>query len=450
MTQKKQETKGNNFSEEQLQIAWNRLKKQTKIEIGGQENLILLSPGTWNLEAGPDFRNAKFAKNGETLIGDVEIHKKTSDWSFHGHHNDDRYDNVILHVVAMDDSDICSPEHVKNLPNIPTLLLEPISKNARIADIDRYPRGQCGRIFSSMEDKMLEQLFRHAGMKRFNDKVDSILEDMCNNGVNSAFLKLIYDACGYKKNRQPFAELFKRVSSYGSLSPIETEAVLWGESGLLPDPVTADLNPEMSQFVTGLWELWWQIRKSAEAPIQWVRTGIRPMNSPERRIAALSVLLSQMGPEPLLKFAKLAKSVDMEKDFLKKVAEYLRCSHPIWDKYNSFTTKSTKPSSVLGDSRVADICVNTILPSIKAYAILAADSSTGRFVERIYRSQPKTQTNRILETAALKWFMPPVRQKQIFVDAATQQGALHLYRNFCEQLCADCQECPLGELLGGK
>jgi len=53
-----------------------------------------------------------------------------------------------------------------------------------------------------------------------------------------------------------------------------------------------------------------------------------------------------------------------------------------------------------------------------------------------------------LETAAIRWFMPPVRQKQIFIDAATQQGALHIYRNFCDQVCTECDVCPLGELMG--
>ena len=450
MTPKKQELKGNNFSEEQLHIAWNRLKKHSKLDVLGEPELIMLSPGTWNLEAGPDFLNAKFAKNDATITGDVEIHKKTSDWAMHGHHHDNRYNNVILHVVARDDSENCSPDNAKNLPDVPVMLLEPKSKTTRIADVDRFPHGQCCRTFSTMEDLELEKLFRHAGMKRFNEKVEAILEDMCSNGINSAFLKLIFDACGYKKNRKQFAELFQRISRYGTLSPIETEAVLWGESGLLPDPVTTKLDNEMNQFVSKLWDIWWQIRKSAEAPIQWVRTGIRPMNSPERRIAALSVIISQIGTEPLLKFAKIAKNSTLEKDFLKKISNLLRCTHPLWDKYNSFITKSSKPSAVLGKSRALDICVNTILPSLKAYAILTSDIQNGKFVEKTYRSLPKTQSNRILETAALKWFMPPARQKQIFTDAATQQGALHIYRNFCDQLCTECDVCPLGELLKRK
>ena len=450
MTHKKQALKNNNFTEAQLQIAWNRLKTHNQLSVNGEDKWIMLSPGTWNLEAGPDFLNAKFTKNGKTVTGDVEVHKRTTDWAMHGHHCDSRYDNVILHVIADDNSVDCSANIAKKLPNIPLILLKPRSRSVRIAPADKFPGGQCESLFSAMEDQQLERLFHRAGLKRFDEKVDLILDDMCLTGVNSAFLKRIFDACGYKKNRTQFAELFRRFSKYNDLSSIETEAMLWGESGLLPDPAVVELNQDMNIFVRNLWEIWWKIRKSAEPPIQWVRTGIRPMNSPERRIAALNVLIKKMGSEPLLLFAKFAKQNNYEKAFLKKVREILHCSHPLWDKYYSLTAESAKPSAILGDSRSADICVNTVLPSMKAYSILTGESEIGKFAEKAFQALPKNQSNRLLETAALKWFMPPARQKKIFTNAVTQQGAIHVYRNFCEEVCTECEICPLGELVMGE
>ena len=236
MTHKKQDPKSNNFTEAQLQIAWNRLRTHNQLPVSGEDEWIMLSPGPWNLEAGPDFLNAKFTKNGETVTGDVEVHRRTADWAMHGHHCDSRYDNVVLHVVAHDNSVDCSADIAAKLPDIPMMLLKHKSKAVRIAPADKFPRGQCESLFSAMEDKQLKQLFHRAGLKRFDEKVDLILNDMCSTGVNSAFIKRIFDACGYKKNRPQFAELFQQFSKYRNLSPIETEAVLWGESGLLPDP----------------------------------------------------------------------------------------------------------------------------------------------------------------------------------------------------------------------
>lgn len=448
MTQKKQDLNANNFAEAQLQLTWNRLKTHQPIAVNDKNNWVMLSPGTWNLEAGPDFLNAKFTKNDETITGDVEIHKKTSDWAIHGHHNDALYQNVVLHVVARDDSEDCSPDMAEKLPLIPMFKLQPKNKSARLAMADKFPHGRCENIFTAIDDKKLEQLFKQAGMKRLREKVDIFLEDMCSNGINSAFLKRIFDACGYKKNRPQFNQLFQRFNAYDDLSPAAAEAVLWGESGLLPDPVTAELDPTMQQFVSRLWETWWQYRRDASTAISWVRSGIRPMNSPERRIAALNILLNQLGKEPLLAFAKFAKSCADEKDFLKKVYGLLRCDHPLWNQYYSFQVKTAKPSMILGNSRIADICVNTVFPALKAYSILTGDNHTGNFIDRVYRSMPKAQTNRILETAALKWFMPPARQKNIFTNAVTQQGAIHIFRNFCEETCIECEICPLRELMG--
>ncbi len=64
----------------------------------------VLSPGQWNRQAGPDFRQAVIAyADGERCRGDVEIHRLTSGWAAHRHHLDTRYNQVILHVVLRHD-----------------------------------------------------------------------------------------------------------------------------------------------------------------------------------------------------------------------------------------------------------------------------------------------------------------------------------------------------------
>ena len=447
MIQKKQDLKENNFTEAHLQLAWNKLKVNKPLPVISDNEWILLSPGSWNLEAGPDFLNAKFSKNGHIITGDVEIHKKTSDWAIHGHYNDKRSHHVILHVVAKNDSSQCSSEIATKLPDIPLMQLDHVSTSARIALSDKFPRGKCENIFAAMNDTELKGFFEQAGMKRFSKKVEVLLGDMCAIGVHSTFLQRIFDACGYKKNRTQFKELFSRVSTYKNLSSDEAEVVLWGESGLIPDPVAVTMEQEMEHFVTSLWSKWWAIRQSAADSINWSRTGIRPMNSPERRIASLNVLLQKMGINPLLTFAKLIKHSTDERNFIQRVNQVLQCKHPLWDQYYSFTTKATRASAILGANRAADICVNIILPALKAYFIMTGDNESGEFVERTFRKLPKNQSNRILKIAALKWFMPPARQKNIFTNAITQQGAIHIYHHFCEETCAECKICPLRELL---
>ena len=61
----------------------------------------VVTPGEWNLGAGPDFRNAVLEIGSERrrIVGDVEIHLSPGDWDFHGHGADPRYRNVVAHVT---------------------------------------------------------------------------------------------------------------------------------------------------------------------------------------------------------------------------------------------------------------------------------------------------------------------------------------------------------------
>ena len=476
---------GKKFTEEQLQLTWCRIKSGYVIASTEGESITIVSPGIWNLEAGPDFLNAKLTIDGREFHGSVEIHKKSSDWVTHGHSSNPLYDNVILHVVAVDDSASLSEDIQALLPPVPVIILQPRFMTARIAAADKFPQGKCLSFFSSIDDDELNLFFCKAGMKRFYGKVDFILGNMRKKGINRAFMELIFDGCGYKQNRTCFIELFRRLCRYENLSPEESEAVVWGESGLLPDPASVKLDPVMEQFVKRLWGIWWQIRKEPLSDIEWKRSGLRPMNSPERRIAAVTELMKKMGKYPLMFFADFGKDNESSRTFTKAIVKHLKCNHSIWDKYITFTSVSSTPAAVLGKSRAEDICINVVLPALQAYMLLAeknadtspeffkghlfgdiafdsgldinldTDSETGTWLtrtgkslpEQAFTSMPSLQSNRILETASLKWFAPPGRKRNIIKGAVSQQGILHIYRNFCEAVCSTCTECPLRDLI---
>ena len=291
------------FTEEQLQLSWCRIKQGSKIDSVSGKEITVYSPGTWNLEAGPDFLNAKIAIDGKDTTGKIEIHKKSSDWIHHGHSSDPRYADIVLHVVAEDDS---TRNNRDSLPNVPVLILTPKTNN-RIAPADRIPKGKCQKFFSSQEDDVLYKFFRKGGMNRFNSKVTFILENMYEKGADRTFTEQLFDACGYKQNRNNFRELYSRICRYEDLDCSETEAVIWGESGLLPDPATIKLDKKMAGFTKRLWGIWWQIRKDPLPDIKWNRSGLRPMNFPERRIAAVSMLMKKMGKTSIDAFCESRK-----------------------------------------------------------------------------------------------------------------------------------------------
>ena len=79
----------------------------------------IIDAGLQNTNAGPDFFNAKIKIDGTVWVGNVEIHRCSSDWNRHGHHLDPAYESVVLHVV----SDLDAEVHDLKGRSIPQLCL---------------------------------------------------------------------------------------------------------------------------------------------------------------------------------------------------------------------------------------------------------------------------------------------------------------------------------------
>ena len=59
----------------------------------------IVERGRLNLDNGPDILDALIDIDGIRCRGDIEIHLRWEDWFRHGHHEDRRYRQVILHLV---------------------------------------------------------------------------------------------------------------------------------------------------------------------------------------------------------------------------------------------------------------------------------------------------------------------------------------------------------------
>ena len=110
----------NSYSEEFLQYVWeNKICISKKLKTTKGEPLEIINVGKRNSDSGPDFFNAKIKIKETVWVGNIEIHKKSSDWEKHNHQNDKAYNNVILHVVEEDDH----PIRRNSNEIIPTLIL---------------------------------------------------------------------------------------------------------------------------------------------------------------------------------------------------------------------------------------------------------------------------------------------------------------------------------------
>ena len=109
------------MKEEFLHYLWLHKKVPlNQLQTTNGEPIEIINFGQYLQTAGPDFFNAQVIINNQKWAGNIEIHVKSSDWYLHNHERDVNYDNVILHVVWENDTEI----YRKDNSEIPVLQLK--------------------------------------------------------------------------------------------------------------------------------------------------------------------------------------------------------------------------------------------------------------------------------------------------------------------------------------
>jgi hypothetical protein len=160
----------------------------------------------------------------------------------------------------------------------------------------------------------------------------------------------------------------------------------------------------------------------------WRLSGARPLNHPQRRVAALAQIAWKW--KAFLKSLGEA-SLSSTTDFFRQL------EHPFWSLHYTLTSdKAPKPMALVGDSRVADILANVVLPFLL---------SQGKDVWAAFSKLPAELSNRRLETGATRLFGDDPRRSHFLKSVAHQQGLLQIYEDFCLQDNSDCAQCPFPE-----
>lgn len=268
------------FCEDFLHYVWQfRSFSNHDLKTANGENLIIIHPGFLNNNAGPDFKNAKI-QIGETLwAGNVEIHLKSSDWLKHNHQNDSSYENVVLHVVYENDS---------NISRIDGTILPVLALKGRISSelIDRYEH-----LFLTLEDFpchaqiqfvdrfAIQSFLSRTLIERFEQKSAAVFETLKNLNGNwdETFYRFMARNFGFKVNAVPFEMMAKAVPQqlFGKHknNSLQIEALIFGAAGFLNDRFQEEypiLLQKEFQFLQKKYQI-----KSIEASI-WKFMRMRP------------------------------------------------------------------------------------------------------------------------------------------------------------------------------
>ena len=224
--------------ERELHYVWrNRIFPATGLITTEGKKISVLSSGLHNKDAGPDFFCADIIIGAENLMGNVEIHVRSTDWYRHGHDKDPAYNNVVLHVVEQDDGEAITQDGRK-IPQLVLPVPEYVKINyARLQDISKTP--PCYSYASEVPAIIRNGWFERLCNDRLKRKANDIKErlEYCNRDWEYAFFITIARAFGFGINSDAF-EQWARIIPYGGIAKhrdnfVQILAMFLGQAGFL-------------------------------------------------------------------------------------------------------------------------------------------------------------------------------------------------------------------------
>jgi hypothetical protein len=398
------------------------------------DKIDIVQFGTWNRETGPDFKDAAVRVNGgEPQRGCVEIDLVDRNWETHGHSTNPAFDQTVLHVF-IDQSNREFFTRTKSNRNVPQIRIDPaILPEAFSANVPLARPGRCRAPLGNLPEERIRSVLDAAAQFRLQKKAARIRAKIENHGRDETLFQEIAAALGYKENKLPFTLIAQRFSLKSLREkPDDIEAILFGLAGFLETSDLAVYKKSSRNYVRELWDRWWPHRDDMQRLILpakiWKLSSTRPTNHPQRRLAALSVLVHQW---PAFRRALGRRNTKVVCDFLE------RLDHAFWKLRYTLTAHPTPELiALIGESRVAEILANVIFP------FWSAENAD---VRKDYAKLPARLTNRRLETAATRLFGDDPRRRQFIKTIANQQALLQIYEDFCLQDNSDCAQCPFPE-----
>jgi hypothetical protein len=416
------------MKEDLLQYAWQfKFFSKMPTETTKGEKVDIIDYGQKNENAGPDFFNAK-VRIGETLwAGNIEMHCLSSDWIRHKHHNDDRYDSVILHVVEKADCPIYR-RNGEEIPQIEIEINERLKEECHFTlDSDKWIK--CKPLWHNLPDNYLSFLLSRLLNERYIRKTDEILEQLRlnRNDWEEVFYINLAKNFGMNVNKLPFEMLAKSLPlsciHKHKNNLLQIESLLFGQAGFLTTDCKKikenmyynELKKEYS-FLSNKFSL-----KPLDISL-WKFSKMRPVNFPQIRIAQFAKLVYQ---------SSHLFSCILEIDTITELKKIFQCTPSVyWDTHYNFGETSPKKKKNIGEQTINALLINTVIPFLFAYSIKRDNPN---LQERAYRllEEITPETNNIIS----KWKTLGVPIRSTYET----QALLELKKQYCDnKRCLQC------------
>lgn len=471
------------LNERLVQAIWNnQLLQPEGLRLADGRPVRVIDPGRWNGAGGPDFLDARVMIGEDILAGDIELHLLASQWRAHSHDSDLDYNNVVLHVVLQND-DGKTHDTLHNGAKLPRLELEPylfpdLDTIRRSMTPDDYPYerpaslGKCYELMSSLPAEVATDFLDKAGDERLASKVRRMEEQASTVDLEQAFYQTVMMSLGVGPTKSLYYLLAKRAPAaelldYArELPPADLragiEAMLLHVAGLVPPPGELEEAPDESRaYAVRLATLWkkfepyWSDRRLAPTR-RWYR-GIRPVNFPARRLAAVAALLARSVEQGRPMLADLRSRVESAAGSLAE-ARPARRMHPLirelidwfllkdergfWTNHYSFTAAPARQSmQLIGDSTARSLIFNALAPALVLVARHEENAALLNAARKLYSIFPPLQANHVTEFMLRRLFGEGPRGGTLITTERRQQGLFQIFYSCCSSEERHCDSC---------
>ena len=341
-------------------VWWHKLFPLSPLKTVDGRTLEVIDAGLPNMNAGPDFFNAKIKIDGILWVGNVEIHLQSTDWIKHHHDTDTAYDSVILHVVG-EVNDVTVRTDGEMISQFRLVVPDSVKEHYQeLLSTAHYP--PCYRVIPQLSRLEIHSWMSVLQAERFEQKTEQVKERLkfCNQQWDDAFFMTMARNFGFGLNGDAF-EVWARHLNLRNVDKhrdhlFQVEAIFFGQAGLL----AAEEGDEYYQKLRK--EYLYLAHKFELRPMdagQWRFLRLRPSNFPHVRIAQLSKLYHSH-------YGLLSRV--LEKETLQEVRDLLRVdTSAYWETHYTFGGVSPKRCKTLSLATLNLLIINTVVTFLYAY-----------------------------------------------------------------------------------
>jgi len=351
------------MKEEFLHYLWKyKLYDTDKLFDNEGNKVVVLNPGEYNRDSGPDFFNTRLRIAGIEWAGNVEIHVKASDFDNHKHNTDPAYDNVILHVVTENDRTVFNSKG-EELPAA-ELVYETEVYERYVRLVNNPYIIACQSDINELDKLYIRHWLGSLVIERIQEKSEQILKslDTTGNDWEETFYRLLSRYFGFRVNTEPFemlaAALPFRIIRKHSDDLFRIEALLFGTAGMLDEGLFREAVND-NYYLALIREYKILSAKYSLRPLHgwiWKFARLRPANFPTLRISQLASMLTVTGGL----FSKTLEARDI--NTLRSIFEVTASEY--WNDHFIFGKKSRGFQKSTGSQATDILLINAVIPVI--------------------------------------------------------------------------------------